>query len=118
MKRIQRKRTKGWKMPENTVYVGRPTKWGNPFIIVKLHDGYWSVKTSYEDLFNTVIQICRPAYKTKLEAVNDAIKCYKVLVKEKGNFYFPLEEIKGKNLACFCSLSEPCHVDVLLELCT
>lgn len=29
--RIQRKRSKGWKMPENTVYVGRPTKWGNPF---------------------------------------------------------------------------------------
>jgi len=31
MKRIQRKRTKGWKMPPNAVYVGRPTKWGNPF---------------------------------------------------------------------------------------
>jgi len=30
--RIQRKRTKGWKMPPNTVYVGRPTKWGNSFI--------------------------------------------------------------------------------------
>lgn len=29
--RIQRKRTKGWRMPENTVYVGRPTVWGNPF---------------------------------------------------------------------------------------
>ena len=96
-------------MPENTIYVGRPTKWGNPFRIVKLPDGYWSVKTSYED--------CRPAYKTKLEAANDAIKCYKILVKQQGNFYFPLEEIKGKNLACFCSLSEPCHVDVLLELC-
>ena len=31
--RIQRKRTKGWKMPPNTVYVGRPTEWGNPFKI-------------------------------------------------------------------------------------
>ena len=29
--RIQRKRTKGWRMPPNTVYVGRPSKWGNPF---------------------------------------------------------------------------------------
>ena len=29
--RIQRKRTKGWKMPPNTIYVGRPTKWGSPF---------------------------------------------------------------------------------------
>ncbi|MBK7274882.1 MAG: DUF4326 domain-containing protein [Actinomycetales bacterium] len=29
--RIQRQRTKGWRMPEGAVYVGRPTKWGNPF---------------------------------------------------------------------------------------
>lgn len=29
--RIQRKRTLSWKMPPNTVYVGRGSKWGNPF---------------------------------------------------------------------------------------
>ncbi len=29
--RIQRKRQRGWRMPENAVYVGRPSKWGNPF---------------------------------------------------------------------------------------
>ena len=29
--RIQRKRTRGWRMPEGAVYVGRPTKWGNLF---------------------------------------------------------------------------------------
>lgn len=29
--RIQRKRTKGWKMPKGAVYVGRGSKWGNPF---------------------------------------------------------------------------------------
>jgi hypothetical protein len=29
--RIQRKRTKGWRMPPNTVSVCRPGKWGNPF---------------------------------------------------------------------------------------
>ena len=32
-KRIQRKRTKGWRMPDNTVYVGRGSKWGNPFTV-------------------------------------------------------------------------------------
>jgi hypothetical protein len=30
-RRVQRSRTKGWKMPEGAIYVGRPTKWGNPF---------------------------------------------------------------------------------------
>lgn len=29
--RIQRKRTRGWKMPPNTVYVGRGSRWGNPW---------------------------------------------------------------------------------------
>ena len=29
--RVQRKRTKGWRMPANTVYVGRKTIWGNRY---------------------------------------------------------------------------------------
>jgi len=36
MKRIQRKRTKRWKMPKNTIYVGRPSKWGNPFFVKEI----------------------------------------------------------------------------------
>lgn len=36
-KRIQRRRMAGWKMPAGAVYVGRPTKWGNPFAV----DGDW-----------------------------------------------------------------------------
>ena len=35
--RIQRSRAKGWRMPEGAVYVGRPSRWGNPFPI----DGEW-----------------------------------------------------------------------------
>ena len=34
-KRIQRKRTKGWRMPTGAVYVGRPTKWGNPCTVAE-----------------------------------------------------------------------------------
>lgn len=29
--RIQLRRTKGWRLPPNTVVVARPSKWGNPF---------------------------------------------------------------------------------------
>jgi len=29
--RIQRKRTKGYRLPEGAVCVSRPSKWGNPF---------------------------------------------------------------------------------------
>lgn len=31
--RVQRKRTKGWKMPENTVSVTRPGPYGNPYTV-------------------------------------------------------------------------------------
>ena len=34
-KRIQRKRTKGWRMPEGAIYVGRPTKWGNRYSVAE-----------------------------------------------------------------------------------
>lgn len=33
--RVQLKRTKGWRMPPNTVKVDRTTKWGNPFVVGK-----------------------------------------------------------------------------------
>src|SRR5690348_12694210 len=33
-KRLQRKRTRGWKAPRDAIYVGRPTKWGNPFFAI------------------------------------------------------------------------------------
>lgn len=92
-KRIQRKRTKGWRMPPNTVYVGRGTKWGNPF---KLSEGY-----SRKDAvwwFKQMIFVC-PQYRERAK-----------------------RELKGKNLACWCPLEDkngnriPCHADVLLRI--
>lgn len=83
--RVQRKRTKGWKMPPNTVYVGRPTKWGNPYI--------------FKD---------RPDMATKCFA--------EFFPSRKDNVIMALKELRGKNLACFCPLDQPCHADVLLKL--
>ena len=31
--RIQRKRIKGWRAPKGAVYVGRGSRWGNPFVV-------------------------------------------------------------------------------------
>ncbi len=40
LERIQRQRTKGWRMPQGAIYVGRPSKYGNPWrIIVERHRG-------------------------------------------------------------------------------
>jgi hypothetical protein len=43
--RIQRQRIKGWTMPPNTVYVGRPSKLANPF---RIGDYHWISSTGGE----------------------------------------------------------------------
>jgi len=85
-KRIQRKRVKGWRMPANTLYVGRGTQWGNPYPVK-----YWGLKESLR------------LYE---EYINDSIKAKMV----------DLSELRGKNLACWCKLDKPCHADILLKL--
>lgn len=32
-KRIQLRRTEGWRKPEGAIVVSRPSKWGNPFVV-------------------------------------------------------------------------------------
>ena len=57
-KRIQRRRTKGWRMPAGAVYVGRPTKWGNPFAI---GEGGLSAKVAVELYLRHVVEDLRHA---------------------------------------------------------
>ena len=88
LKRIQRKRTKGWKMPPNTVYVGRPTRWGNE-------------------------------YRPGDSGCNDKPYTPKMAVELFEHYQAPsldLAPLKGKNLACWCRVDQPCHADVLLKL--
>ena len=99
--RIQRKRTKGWKMPPNTVYVGRPTKWGNPF---KGEDAVKYYKLTAEYLIARDLNSAGPA---KLEGHEWDLRCF----SRRG-----LKKLRGKNLACWCPLDKPCHADVLLKL--
>lgn len=92
-KRIQRKRTKGWRMPENTVYVGRPTKWGNPYS--------WKDYDLMEE---------STAKKRSVRQYKHWIKGQ--IVRGKVN----LEELRGKDLACWCKKGDPCHADVLISI--
>ena len=92
-KRIQRKRTKGWRMPEGAVYVGRPTKWGNPFHKME------------------VVQMGA--------ALMDEMMAFRVLVTSEATWPYRKEAqaaLRGKHLACWCPLDQPCHADVLLEV--
>ena len=92
--RLQRRRIKGLSLVSPNglpiVYVGRPTKWGNPYLI----GTYGSRK--------------------------DCVEKYRRMIG-KDRYGFPATsqiqaELRGKNLACFCPLDQPCHADVLLEI--
>ena len=106
--RIQRKRTKGYKTPPNTVYVGRPTKWGNPFVVGKRVDADWF------RLFDLSDQIYYFISAQKIETPAQAVILFEKYQAPRlsGIEYY----LNGKNLSCFCKLGQPCHADVLLKL--
>ena len=121
MKRIQRKRTKGWKMPDNTVYVGRPTKWGNPFKLVGdiiYIDAGYRRKTLDRWVFFEKGNIHRIIHLYWSMVTKRNIKGDSDIIHWKDRFKeLDLSELQGKDLACWCPLDKSCHADVLIELC-
>lgn len=102
-KRIQRKRTRGWRMPEGAVYVGRPSNWGNPFD--------WRAGSN---------DAGSPDWRRSV-----AVELFKEWLNSPWHHPekpFPpsIVQIKaalaGHDLCCWCPLDQPCHADVLLEV--
>lgn len=109
--RIQRMRTKGWRMPEGTIYVGRPTVWGNGFHVGSTgwrpapdcpETGRWDKIDRNPLTIETAVEAYR---RSELWAMRDE--------DYAARLRFALA---GRDLACWCPLSRPCHADILLEL--
>jgi len=94
--RVQLSRRKGWRLPPNTVKVDRSTKfWGNPY----------RVGQEFNDL------------KGGVRDNAHAVELYRAMHASDPATRIPgWEKLVGKNLACWCAASEPCHADVMLEL--
>lgn len=112
--RVQLSRRKGWKMPPNTVKVSRPGYWGNPFVVTE--------KVKPGVAFSGAAWGC-----VSVPTASDAVACYREMFSLRGDeaveeMIARLPELRGKNLACWCPLTDkdgnpvPCHADVLLEL--
>lgn len=111
-KRIQRKRTKGWKMPPNTVYVGRPTIFGNPFPVDVYHEGAMDLFRRWlrrEMSTSEMSHVSRSDWGTYSQVPVSLVHVRNVLLAKLG-------ELRGKDLACWCKEDAPCHADILLEL--
>jgi hypothetical protein len=116
--RVQLSRKRGWKMPENTVKVTRPGRWGNPFPIVK---GTSTTMRQTTDIW-IVGTWEGPAMwlrDTKAEATELSVAAFRLWIEQPAQEKLRCEAVtalRGKNLACWCRLDQPCHADVLLEL--
>jgi hypothetical protein len=75
-------------VPDGAVYVGRPSKWGNPFKI-GIHGTREQVITKYREWI--------------LASIADNPRVY------------DLEELREKDLVCWCH-PQPCHGDVLIQI--
>lgn len=98
--RVQLRRTKGWRLPANTVKVDRTTRWGNPIRrgdLAEFNDGSTVVRDDAQavDYFRRFRQSMDTAFPSDAEIQRD---------------------LGGKNLACWCKPGAPCHADVLLAL--
>ena len=97
-KRIQLKRTRGWRMPANTVKVDRSTRYGNPFVganAALLFD-LW--------LNNDLKELQRFVGK-------DAIEGWAI---ERAKYAEHVMNLRGLDLACWCKPDRHCHADSLL----
>jgi hypothetical protein len=127
--RVQLKRTKGWLMPENTVKVTRPGKWGNPIKLVgdmiyidagyrrKILDKWVLVFEDGGYNVGHVIALFECIITGIPEQESDSVKINPDILFWIDHFKkLDISELKGKNLACFCGLDQPCHADTLLRL--
>ena len=107
-KRIQMSRKKGWRKPEGVVYCGRPSKWGNPFTLKE---------------FSSLIEEGKEedGRKAAVECFRAKLGLTSPFMSIEHNAHFArirrdIEELRDQDLGCWCKLTDPCHVDVLLEL--
>ena len=85
-------------MPPNTVFVGRPSRFGNPFRVADYSNPNGLPKAALQqfavDDFESALADGRLGY-----TVDDIRR-----------------ELGGKNLACWCRPGTPCHADVLMKI--
>ncbi|MGW1160407.1 DUF4326 domain-containing protein [Streptomyces sp. NPDC002519] len=113
-RRKQRRRTKGWRAPANSTYVGRGSKWGNPYTITR-QGAFHTVTDSSTD---GVIY----SSGSDIDARRVAVSWYRVWLDGQRDLRAAArQQLAGRDLLCWCPLPEPgepdhCHAAVLIDL--
>ena len=90
-------------MPANTIYVGRGSKFGNPYVVGGTFRVVGGKGTRYGVFTRKVALMLFE--ECALDPLLGTIKREDVVKK-----------LRGKNLACWCPLKQPCHADILLKI--
>jgi hypothetical protein len=104
-------------MPEGTVYVGRPTRWGN----------LWSIGSdglvvgpgrfySHDPSASRALAVALYRDWLRIGNQSPALSGTQDYAVTRRIVLDSLGELEGLDLACWCPLDVPCHADVLLEL--
>lgn len=118
-------------MPPNTIYVGRGSVFGNPTTCQKPYScprfpeferWAWEDDEGKVDPLRCCVDVYRhyvetgiaglPTRTGRLGFAAEAMAGY----PNRSKLVAALPRLRGKNLACWCALDQPCHADVLLEL--
>ena len=112
-KRIQLRRTKGWRKPEGAVVVARPSKWGNPWRAVRDGSWQWVEDPKGDRVGSLVCSTDRPG--TRRKKVLLAVDLFRQSITPERACEIR-SDLAGRDLACWCPLDQPCHADVLLAV--
>jgi len=107
----------------DAVIVARPSRWGNPF---RIGDPYMWLTVAEEGALDWPISTYREPgtydYGIRVEACADramAVRWYRAYLHSllhTAKYPLDIAPLVGRDLACWCPLSSPCHADVLLEI--
>lgn len=118
--RIQRRRTRGFDLQAESravnglrcTYIGRGTQWGNPWRVG------WDGRECWHIRQPDWADACPPLiFDDKAAAHAAAVAAYRGwMLSGRAPQLENIAALRGLNLACFCPLDVPCHVDVTLPL--
>lgn len=93
------------------VNVARPSKWGNPFTIEQCREAGFRGDDA------AIALRCVAAFRVWADTIYWQNKWQGPESEKRRNAILSgLSSLRGKNLACWCKIGDPCHADVLIKM--
>lgn len=125
-RRLQLRRTKGWRKTPGGILVTRPhSRWANPFVVGQYAEAMVSCQTEHRvGRYGQGERCWATSVVSRSLSAEHAVAMYEdelVACLTADDPYYDemrgaLEELRGHDIYCWCALDEPCHGDVVLRL--